>query len=254
FSTQVSNLTEEQTSRKAMLEKQMQKLNMELFKYEAGINGVAQSEEDKAVSIDRLNRQLAAAQAAYGDLASEVGTTISVTRALTEEERNMYLTTIFGTDAMRAAIGLAESGTVVYTDLATAAKETGLSQDILNKYIEGGITQFELLEAQMSQIDAAEQAKTRMDNLAGALEILEGVFESIQIKVGEKFLPMLTDLTRSFTALVEDNEDQIVAFFDQISDWIGTNVPLAIEALVGAWPSIVAGFTTLTNMITQLVS
>lgn len=254
FSTQVSNLTEEQTSRKAMLEKQMQKLNMELFKYEAGINGVAQSEEDKAVSIDRLNRQLAAAQAAYGDLAGEVGTTISVTRALTEEERNMYLTTIFGTDAMRAAIGLAESGTVVYTDLATAAKETGLSQDILNKYIEGGITQFELLEAQMSQIDAAEQAKTRMDNLAGALEILEGVFETIQIKVGEKFLPMLTDLTRSFTALVEDNEDQIIAFFDQISDWIGTNVPLAIEALVGAWPSIVAGFTTLTNMITPLVS
>lgn len=226
FSQEVGGATAEQNKQRKLLESTIQRTNTELYKYQVGINGVAQSEADKAVSIDRLNREHDAAIRAYEALGISMGTTVTTTRQLTEEEKNAALQTLFGADASRAAIALAESGNVVYTDLATAVKETGLSQETLNQYLEGGITQFELLQAQMSQTDAAEQAATRMDNLSGAMEILQGVIDTIQLQIGEKFLPILQRMAEGVGAFLSAHADQFVAFFD--------NVATGAEALIGA--------------------
>ena len=76
---------------------------------------------------------------------------------------------------MRAAAGLADKGAVAYTNAAKAAEELGVSVDEANQFIEGGITEFEALMLTMGQTDAMAAAATRMDNVAGAMEIFEGI-------------------------------------------------------------------------------
>lgn len=83
---------------------------------------------------------------------------------LSEEQKNVALSTIFGTDAMRAAVGLADLGTEGFNELAGS----------------------------IGQVDAAAQAATRLDNFSGALEQLKGAFETLQIQVGSYLLPYLT--------------------------------------------------------------
>ena len=224
FSSQVSGMTAEQTAQKAMLEGQLKKTGMELFKYSIGLNGVAQSEEDKIVSIDRLNRQHDAAMAAYGSLAGAMGTTVSVTRELTEAEKIQYANTIFGTDAIRTAFGLAESGAVLYTDLATAAKELGVSQEEVNKVIEGGVTQFEAMQLQIAKMDAESQAATRMDNLKGKIEILKGQIDALKLSIGDALLPALSAMTSWASEFVATHSQSVIDFFANLVKAIGDTV------------------------------
>ena len=77
-----------------------------------------------------------------GEIAGLLQTSL---KGLSDEQKNQALSTIFGTDAMRAAVGLAQQGADGFANL--------------NKQIEG--------------TSAADQAKTRLDNLAGSFEQLK---------------------------------------------------------------------------------
>ncbi len=158
------------------------------------------------------------------------------TKDLTEEEKNHYMNTIFGTDAMRAAFATAESGTVIYTDAALAAKELGVSQEEVNKVIEGGVTQFEALQLQMGLVDANEQAKTRMDNFKGAMEILKGVIEAVQIQIGDAFLPILTELAKKFTELASQYGPTVVAYFQSLATSIADLIRYVGEFITTGQP------------------
>lgn len=131
---------------------------------------------------------------------------------LSEMEKNAALSTIFGTDAMRAAVALADSGQVVYTDLAKASEELGISQDQLRQYIEGGITAYEVLQARMAGTDALQNAKTNTDNFQSALSMLTDTIDAVGRRVGDLFLPMLKDLALS------------------LNDMAGTVGPIVIDA------------------------
>ena len=74
-------------------------------------------------------------------------------KGLSDEQKNQALQTIFGTDAMRAAVGLADVGAEKFAEL----------------------------NAQIRGTNAAEQAKTRLDNLAGSFEQLMGTLDVILI-------------------------------------------------------------------------
>lgn len=121
------------------------------------------------------------------DIAGILDTSLS---GLSEEQRNNALSTIFGTDAMRAAVGLANLGEKGFSDL----------------------------QATMAKTSAADAAATRMGNLKGALEILSGVVESVQLQVGDKFIPLWTMLAQKAAGFLSGNADQIVAFFGGIAD------------------------------------
>lgn len=224
----VSNLTDEQTARKKKLEQTIRGLTGKLADYQSGIAGVSQSENDKAVSVDRLNRQLAAAQAEYAGLASIQGTTTSTTRKLTEEEKTHYLSVIFGTDAMRAAVAMSEQGEVAYTDLNVAAKELGVGIDELTQYADGGITKFEAMLVTIGKTDAVESAKVRMDNFKGSMEILQGVIDTVGLQIGFAFLPMLKTLADNVAAFASDHSAGMILFFE--------NLAAAIEAFVSGAP------------------
>jgi TP901 family phage tail tape measure protein len=82
-------------------------------------------------------------------------------KGLSDEQKNQALKTIFGTDAMRAAAGLAEVGKEKFTELSKAIEST----------------------------DAGENARIRLDNLSGAFEALSGAVDDVYIALGGTLAP-----------------------------------------------------------------
>jgi TP901 family phage tail tape measure protein len=124
---------------------------------------------------------------------------------LTEEQKNAALSTIFGTDAMRAAVGLAEVGS----------------------------EQFDALAASMAAIDAEAMAATRMDTLSGALEILQGIIDGVLMQIGDQFLPVLRNLATWAITFADQHGAAIVAWFGQLAQWINQVAPL-----VSSWAQV----------------
>lgn len=121
-----------------------------------------------------------------------VGNLSAVTKDLTDSERNMALSTIFGADAIRAATILTDAGAAGFADMEAAVTKAG----------------------------AAEKAAgARMKGLNGAMDYLQGSIDSVLITVGTPFLQFLGDAARyvadmitSFTALPAPVRNAALAF------------------------------------------
>lgn len=109
---------------------------------------------------------------------------------LSEEQKILQLSTIFGADAMRAAAGIAKFTT----------------------------EEFLQLQATMGETSAVEGAATRMDNLAGDMEIFRSVVESLRIQVGDRLQPALRDVFQGGTQLLAAFTPQILAFADAVGN------------------------------------
>lgn len=125
-----------------------------------------------------------------------VGILNTATKDLSEEQKAMALTTIFGSDAMRAAAGLA-----------------GLTAE-----------EFAKLDQTMKETDAADVAAQRMGNFKGSMEQLKGSLETIQIEIGSKLLPVLTklaswaaeELPKAFAYIETEIAPKVRAAFEDI--------------------------------------
>lgn len=131
------------------------------------------------------------------DMAEVAGILQRALSGLSEQQQSQALRTIFGNDAMGAAIALAKVG-----------------QD-----------EFTRLSETMAQVDAGAAAATRVDNLAGALDILDGVIESVSLQIGNAALPVLTELARRASAFIEQNSGPFIEFFERsavvVGDFVG---------------------------------
>lgn len=136
---------------------------------------------------------------------------------LTEEQKNTTLSTLYGSDASRAALAVANASEVSYTDQALAAKELGVSFDSLTGVMSGGITKFEAMQAVIGNTDAVKSASVRMDTFKGSMEILWGVIDSVSIRIGDIFLPVLQRMAERFAELVTVYSPQIIGFFEDVS-------------------------------------
>lgn len=159
---------------------------------------------------------------------------------LSEEELNLALKTMFGSDASRAANAIMESGAVAYTDAATAAAALGVSQEEVNKVIAGGVTQFEALQLQMAKTDSLDAAKQRIDNASGAMDVLAGVVQAVQFGIGNQFLPVMKELAISLTTFVSENQPAITAFFSSFAQWLGDTAKTAIPAFLAGIAAIIS--------------
>lgn len=108
----------------------------------------------------------------------------NATAGLTEQQKLMYLETIFGTDAVRAAAVMAEAGGDAFNTLA----------------------------ANIGKVSAQQVAATRLNNLWGALEQLKGSAETAAIAVGLKLMPGLTRLTQWATTQLNAAIPSLEAF------------------------------------------
>lgn len=161
-------------------------------------------ETDKGqAAFAEWRKEIGATQSAFFDadgnlrgMADIAGELQSALGGLSEEQRNAALTTIFGTDAMRAAVGLMELGKDGFTDLQNT----------------------------MAGTDATAAAAQRMDNLQGSLEILDGAVETVKIGIGDGLNPAVRSLAMLAANFVSENQAGMTGFFNDvglgISDFI----------------------------------
>jgi hypothetical protein len=111
---------------------------------------------------------------------------------LNEEQKTMALQTIFGADAMRAAVGLADTGADAFSDL----------------------------QSTMGQTNALDSAATRMNNLSGQLEIIEGVIETIKLSFGQALMPIIRLVADAMLNFAENVLPTIEAALGTVSEII----------------------------------
>lgn len=152
------------------------------------------------------------AQGNLKDMAEIAGLLQTSLSGLSEEQRNNALSTIFGTDAMRAAVGLMETGADGFQELAAAMAET----------------------------DAAESAATRMDTLSGVLEILQGIGEGLMLTLGQGLLPIL----RLFADRALELADQILPRLEPLMTGFSTAISNFVSRMETGAP-LLGNFTGL---------
>ena len=120
---------------------------------------------------------------------------------MTDQQKQMALETLFGSDAIRGA--------------AVIAKEGGAG--------------FDELSAAMGKVTAAEVAETRMDNLKGSIEQLKGSVETLMVIIGQPlaeslrtWVDRLTGLINAFSELDEAQRTDIVTILQMASAFLTT--------------------------------
>ncbi|MBX7250692.1 MAG: phage tail tape measure protein [Candidatus Promineofilum sp.] len=140
------------------------------------------------------------------DMAEVAGILHGALGGLTEQQRLQALSTIFGTDAMRAAVAMSQ-----FTE-----------------------EEFRRLQAVMANTSAAEIAAQRMQNFSGAMEIFKGVVEGLQLQLGNVLLPILTKLALEGANLLAAWGPALIAafqnFFDNLSEGMSV-IDAFIEAI-----------------------
>lgn len=154
------------------------------------------------------------------------------TEGLTDAEKQAALTTIFGSDAVRGAIILANS-------------QKGSIQD---------------LKAEMMKVDPYNLATEKTEGFAGAMAKLKNTIEVIKINTFTTLFEKLTPVIDKFTTFLVNNQDNIINFFNGIGtafNWLADNGHIVIPilsgliAMVGQMiaPSIIAGIMALGTAI-----
>ena len=132
-------------------------------------------------------------------------------RDLSTEQRTSYARAIFGQEALGALNAALEMNVETLADLVKNQSDV----NSLNK-----------------------SAETRMNTLAGAWEILEGIIEALSIQIGEHFLPIWRDLVGRFTDFLDEHGPQIVEWAGNLAEGLGelidTYLPPFIAKL-GEW-------------------
>lgn len=105
------------------------------------------------------------ANGAFIGMEQAAGLLADATKDLTAEQKSLALEVIFGSDAQRAALGLATEGAEGWRNFAAEMTATGT---------------------------AAEQAAKRNQGFNFAMESLGGAVETLMIRIGDKLLPVLT--------------------------------------------------------------
>jgi len=133
-------------------------------------------------------------------------------KGMTKQQQMATLEVMFGSDAIRAAAVVAETGKKGFIDLGQA----------------------------IGSISAADVAKTRLDNLAGSVEQLKGSLETAAIQMGTVLIPVIRKVTEWVTSLIN--------WFSNLSPtmqkWItiGLAVAAALLLIVGAIIGLVTAF------------
>lgn len=129
---------------------------------------------------------------------------------LSDKDRTRLLANAFGTDAMRAAIGLSRM-----------TKE-----------------EFEALQNAMGEASAAEIGAQRMKGFSGAMEQLKGAIETARIEIGDRLNPVATALAQRLAELVPVLKDKLLAAMDWFAKEVVPRVQEALAQLRSAWERI----------------
>lgn len=134
------------------------------------------------------------------DMRDVVGQLHGVFGDLTQAQKAELAAQLGGADAARTVLALAGMSVEEFDKLSGSVNDSG---------------------------QAFRAAATRVDSVKGAFEIFRGIIEAVQIQVGDKFLPLLRNITVGFTDLASQAGPTVVDFFGRIADGIGSLITTA---------------------------
>lgn len=177
---------------------------------------VPQSKE-AASAMAELGLEFFNADGSMKDMAAIAGELNGAFADLSAEQRINYMATIFGTDAMRAAAGMAN-----YTT-----------------------EEFAALQAQIGKTDAMQAAAQRMNNLTGDWEVFGGVIEAVSLQVGAAFQEPARAAVQGLTQLVSVATPLLLQWADQAASFITPYVEGIVGTLTDpAWQANVSSQVT----------
>lgn len=131
--------------------------------------------------------------------------------------------------AMFADLTKATEGMTQAEKLATVAKLVGTEASAgMMTILEGGVDQLnEFTDALENSSGASQEAAAIMkDNLKGAVDELMGAIESVGIKVGDEFLPVLTDLAKEGAEIVSTIGEMDMSVVKSGAAFLGTTAAI----------------------------
>jgi len=194
-SKKVSLLTTDQRKELTKLQKQHATATKQLGEYHKGLRGTTQTEETRLKAMAKLEEQINILNIDMGPLTDKAEQYTTVTREMTEAQRNQAIGTIFtaqGQRAMNVLLGEGVEGWEAMTEATAAA--TGIQ----------------------------EQAAARAETFTGRIEALQGQIETLKIGIGEAFMPGAGSLLEVLSKFIEEEGPKFTA-------WLEQTLPRAIE-------------------------
>lgn len=195
-SSSIGDLTRDLDLQKRTLKDMQDEYNLQLSYYDAA----SPKMKDNARAIEKLTNnitdqeeKLSGYQSAINAVSGAQETQITSTKTLTEAERAKLAETIAGRDSSRLLLELGKMTSEQYDELSGKINKNG---------------------------QAMNAASIRMDTASGALDILRGIIEAIQLQIGEKFTPMVKAAAKATSLWASENSGTIIAFFGSIATGI----------------------------------
>ena len=195
----VGGRTAEQNEQMKLAERAYKQATDAIYKHNTGMKVLTDQQLSKYVD------QQAAANAEIERLSGITGEATTAVRQLTEQQRLEYIQTIAGSYGQNAMNALLGEGIAGWDEMSEAIGNAATIQ---------------------------EQAAARTATYHGQVEAMEGAMESLKIGIGEKFLPVLTELVQGFAGFIEEHGPQIEAVFARIGEFLSETLPPIFERVV----------------------
>lgn len=147
----------------------------------AAISRLSNPTEDMTEAIEELGISFYDSNGKMKSLTEQVGMLQKATSGMTDEQKNNYMVTLYGQEALSGMLALMNEGEGALNDLTEAYKSCDGT--------------------------AKETAKTMQDNLQGAVEQLKGSAESLGIVFYEKVSNSLKDTAETVTESINNITD-----------------------------------------------
>lgn len=180
--------------------------------------------EDLGLITEDGANQFFDAEGNMKSMAEVAGLLNEATKDLSDEQKNLYLSTIFGTDAMRGAAAIAEHTNESFTKLKNKIADTS-AEDI---------------------------ARAKLENLAGGYEETSGAIETASITIGALFAPAVEGAMQAVGNLAREITQSLKGV-ESLGQLLEENVvPIGIfsGALLGALAPAIWGVVTAVGGLT----
>jgi len=178
----------------------------------------------------------------------------------TQAERNAYLTEIFGSQGMRAALALMNLGEVSGTTEEEAkrlAKELGLSRVEIEAMRRESATASQILEQLSQKVaktgTASEVTEKQLSTTSGVMKRMQAAIQDLMLDLGEALAPIITDIANFLREHFVPALKWVIDNFKKLIDWLKPHVIPALEFLWNIFTDIWQGLEKVVGWITSFI-
>jgi TP901 family phage tail tape measure protein len=168
----------------------------------AALLGLLDPSDENSKRMEKMGIAVTDAKGNFVGLSKLIKNLSDSMKGQTETQKAAALSALVGTEAVSGMLSLMKAGPDTIDKMTKSLEESNGA--------------------------SAEAAKVMKDNLAGAYEELSGALETVQIKLGKEFLPLLTEVTKRGAAVVSSIAELDMATVKSGIAFAGTAAGIAL--------------------------